>query len=363
MDIEDKATGMRYSRCGEIEDVGDVGDEYNYSPPATDRRITSAERPQRACCTGAERARPQRPSDRFTLALPLAASADRQARSTETVDAAIAMTVSLDAGARRVEWSIAIDNRSLDHRLRVLFPAGAAEFTHVRAETAFGVASRAARREVPAASRWEVPVSYGPTGSFTEAGDDRVGAVVFGEGLVEYEALPDESGRVSRIGLTLIRAVGYLSRNDLALRPSGHAGPGLATPGAQCLGPATFRLAFEPRGEPPVNAALFARAASFVAPVHVVAAAGSGGALPAAGSFLTIRPAAGAVVLSACHKAADDDAIVVRVFNPDETPARIDVSMRDDAKRAELVDFLERPVESVNVDYGGATIDVGPHRI
>jgi len=37
--------------------------------------------------------------------------------------------------------------------------------------------------------------------------------------------------------------------------------------------------------------------------------------------------------------------------------------MRDDATSAELVDFLERPVERVNVSYGGASLDVGPYRI
>lgn len=363
VDIEDKATGTRYARCGEIEDVGDVGDEYNYSPPASDRRITSADaRDVRvtAVLTGAVR---NALRIDYTLALPIAAAADRQSRAAETVDTEISVTVSLDAGSRRVEWSIAIDNRSLDHRLRVLFPSGAAAFTHVRAETAFGVASRAARREVPPASRWEVPVSYGPTGSFTEAGDDGAGALLFGEGLVEYEALPDESGLVSRLGLTLIRAVGYLSRNDLALRPSGHAGPGLPTPGAQCLGPASFRLAFEPRGEQPTNAELFARAASFVAPPHVVPATGSGGPLALTGSFLTLRPIAGDVVLSACHKSTDGDAMVVRVFNPDQTPARIDLSINASLQSAELVNFLEHSVQPLKVDNGIVSLDVGAHRI
>jgi hypothetical protein len=48
--------------------------------------------------------------------------------------------------------------------------------------------------------------------------------------------------------MTLIRAVGDLSRNDLATRPSGHAGPPVATPAAQCLGLQRFELAFEPHG-------------------------------------------------------------------------------------------------------------------
>ena len=37
------------------------------------------------------------------------------------------------------------------------------------------------------------------------------------------------------LGLTLLRCVGWLSRDDLSTRYK-HAGPGLETPGAQCLG-------------------------------------------------------------------------------------------------------------------------------
>ena len=33
VDVVDLRSNTRYPRCGELEDVGDVGDEYNYSPP------------------------------------------------------------------------------------------------------------------------------------------------------------------------------------------------------------------------------------------------------------------------------------------------------------------------------------------
>ena len=58
--------------------------------------------------------------------------------------------------------------------------------------------------------------------------------------------------------MTLIRAVGDLSRNDLATRPSGHAGPPVATPAAQCLGLQRFELAFEPHGPAPLAGELMA---------------------------------------------------------------------------------------------------------
>ena len=57
------------------------------------------------------------------------------------------------------------------------------------------------------------------------------------DGLHEYEVLP---GAPQELALTLLRAVGWLSRDDLTTR-TGHAGPALETPGAQVLGEHRFR--------------------------------------------------------------------------------------------------------------------------
>ena len=242
------------------------------------------------------------------------------ARSAETVANDVTVVVSLDAGSPRVGFTFSVDNRAKDHRLRVLFPVGADTITEVRAETAFGVVTRPARREVPTEIRVEVPVSYGPTGGFTEAGGETSGAIVFGAGLMEYEAYTDAAP--ASLALTLLRCVGYLSRDDLAMRPSGHAGPGLATPGAQCLGVHQFRLGFEPRARRPPASGLFARAAAFVAPPLVIPAIGEGGTLAPFDAFLAIG---GRAVLSACHRAHDGDGTILRLFNPDPAPTQMRV--------------------------------------
>src|SRR5206468_9199758 len=62
-------------------------------------------------------------------------------------------------------------------------------------------------------------------------------ATVFSDGLAEYEV--DGKGVV---WITLVRAVGDLSRNDLEERP-GHAGWPVDTPDAQCIGPFEARFA------------------------------------------------------------------------------------------------------------------------
>jgi mannosylglycerate hydrolase len=363
VNVADRRTHAQYPGCGELEDVADVGDEYNYSPPRSDRRITSAD--ARNVRFSRVHTGPFVSSVRvdFTLPLPVAIDENRAARSRETVETPVSVLVSIEAGSPRVSWHVVVDNGSKDHRLRILFPTGAESVAEVRAETAFGVARRPARRQVPPESRWEVPVSYGPTASFTEAGTPDVGAVVFSEGLVEYEAVPGNDGAVSKIGLTLLRCVGYLSREDLVLRPSGHAGPGLATPAAQCLGRHEFSLAFEPRAASPTNAALFGRAASFVAPPHVVPASGTGSTLAATGQFLALDRTGGAV-LSACYRSDDTgDALLVRMFNPDAAAASVAVRPAKAVRHAAVVNLLGAPQEAVAVRDGAAQVTLDGHKI
>jgi alpha-mannosidase len=148
-----------------------------------------------------------------------------------------------------------------------------------------------------------------------DAGDETTGMSAFVDGLTEYEVV---AGEEARLALTLLRCVGFLSRDDLATR-EGHAGPGLATPGAQCPGSHTFRFALAPRAAPPAAAALFAEARDFLSPPRVVAHAGGAADGPASRSLLE---AGDDVVLSACVRSEDGAAAVLRVFNPGGEPAR-----------------------------------------
>ncbi len=73
--------------------------------------------------------------------------------------------------------------------------------------------------------------------TFVDAADGRRGMAVITHGLHEYELLTSPG---PELVLTLLRAMGWLSRDDLAYR-IGHAGPALPTPSAQVLGPHRFR--------------------------------------------------------------------------------------------------------------------------
>ncbi|MDQ2889267.1 MAG: hypothetical protein M3R65_01765, partial [Gemmatimonadota bacterium] len=78
------------------------------------------------------------------------------------------------------------------------------------------------------------------------------GATLFSDGLAEYESDADGS-----VAVTLVRAVGALSRPDLPERP-GHAGWPAETPAAQSLGPfeAGFAVALHGADSPEVRDAI-----------------------------------------------------------------------------------------------------------
>jgi len=195
--------------------------------------------------------------------------------------------------------------------------------------------------------------------SVVDAGETRTGATVIGTGLMVYESVGEEPA----IALTLIRAGGDLSRNDLATRPSGHAGPPIATPAAQCLGRHRFQMAFEPRGAARPAAALIASARAQNIPPRVVAARSHGGSAPLRRSFLRIDRLAGDVVLSALKQAEDRASLIVRLFNPGDEPAEARLVVDRPIAQAFAVNFLEERREELGAAASTLTIRLRPRQI
>jgi len=120
-------------------------------------------------------------------------------------------------------------------------------------ESAFEVVERPllpARDAFGTGTPAEWPVGATPQRRLAEVEGAGRSTVVANRGLPEVEALRDGEG-AGWLAVTLLRAVGWLSRDDLVLRP-GHAGPGLPTPGAQVPGPhrAEVSLRWVPAGDP-----------------------------------------------------------------------------------------------------------------
>lgn len=234
--VASASTGMTLASMLAIEDVGDGGDLYTPSPrgvtvraPRLDGVRLTHGGPLRAELTG-----------RFSLDVPIALAPGRDARSTESRALSVNVALTLDAGARFLRVHLEGENACRDHRLRIVFRtglAGAATF----ADAAFGPVVRTAVTAPPGSS--EVPPATAPLARYVTRDSGTHGLTLYSDGLAEYESV--DNGDVA---ITLVRAVGELSRSDLPERP-GHAGWPSPTPQAQCLRPFKGRFAMLMHGE------------------------------------------------------------------------------------------------------------------
>ncbi len=236
--LTDKASGVTYRDMGHLYDTEDCGDEYTFCPFADGSQVVTTsgapaqiERLESGPCRARFRIR-------WELALPAALTADRRQRSTETVPLPVESDVCLYAGQPGLYITTRIVNYADDHKLTVRFPTGVqAQQAHV--DEAFMVAARDLR--LPDSTGWvEDPTPLMHQRAFTDLSDGARGLAVLNRGLPSVEV-----GEDGVIALTLLRSVGWLSRDDLWVRRIA-AGPLVPTPGAQCHGEYIYEYAVLP---------------------------------------------------------------------------------------------------------------------
>ena len=340
LSIIDQITGELYDDCNAFEDGGDVGDEYNYSYPLQDRIISSSGFP--VAIELVEQG-PLRVSYKVShiLSVPKSATADRQARSQETVELPITSYISLSVGTRRVDITTEVDNTAKDHRLRVLFPSGIdTEYSY--AEGHYDVVKRAITLPDPNEYVVEKPSPTHPQRSFVDVNDGDVGIAVINNGLPEYEVRDDE---IRTIALTLLRAVNFISRDDLLTRPGGNAGWSYEAPGGQCLGKHTFHYAIAPHEGSWQDALIFREAHQHNSPCRVVQTSSHPGELSQELSFVSVSPAS--FIISAIKKAEAEEALIVRIYNASDDEVAGEIRVWKKIKGAVLTNLNEESLETI----------------
>ena len=307
-DLEHPASGRCWSGLGRLEDEADIGDEYDFS---------GAPEPGSIAATGTNGSVRLVSSSHLAavaeaslvMDLPAEIAPDRRRRCPRTVPCAVRVRVRLEAGSRRVEIETAFTNLARDHRLQAVFPTGLRTAT-VAAEGQFRLQRRPLERvggpgwAQPAPREW-------PQQDFACLDDAQGGLAVLNRGLPEYSARELRDGSVE-YRLTLLRAVGWLSRDDFPTRNRTNAGPTLATPGAQCLGEQRFRYAVVPYSGDPLTAGIKDESESWRTPP--LTHQGTADQARPAGLFLVekTRPE---VAVTAIKAAERGRALVVRLVN------------------------------------------------
>ena len=318
----DRASGRRHALRLRFEDTADAGDSYDFSPLAGDVPIV-ADRP-----AGPPRVVRSGPvvgslAVVYPLTVPARLSADRTRRE-GWVEMPVDVVFTLERGARALQVTVSLNNAAEDHRLRLVVSSGV-QSDHVWAGDSFVWLRRPVRP--PKGDGWyQKPQPTAPMRHVVAVSEGQVGFAVMARGLKEYEAIPTAAG--VDLAVTLLRCVGWLSRDDLLSRPEG-AGPSLPVPEAQCLGPHWFELALMPFSGPYWQSPLLEELDAFVTPpmaqTVVLRGAGDHGAA-FAGAVATRATGAGfleissPLLLSALKPADGRDSVIVRVWNPAPEP-------------------------------------------
>jgi alpha-mannosidase len=306
----------------------------------------------------------------LVLPVPARLEEDRRSRCAETVPLRITTQLSLYPGSRRLEIRTEVENPADDHRLRVHFPA---PFSLQAAGEQIATGGHFEVRLRPAQvggwdETWvEQPRPEMPMRDLAALSDGANGLAILSRGLREVQALED--GGNAEIALTLLRCVGWLSRDDLATR-RWNAGPSIATPQAQQHGQSIFEYAIMPfAGNLHSNelVQVCRKAGEYQAPMLAVPSRLAGASedealLPASGSFLLIEPAE--LVLSAIKEAENGSGWIVRAYNLSDRVLQARLRPWRRFHTAERVNIAEQPVETLLSEADGSLhLPVGAYEI
>ena len=304
----------------------------------------------------------------WALELPESLADDRSTRLGRTTLTA-RVEVALHAFGEHVELNLDLDNPAADHRLRLVVATGI-EADAVACDGHWHVIERPVAR--PPADHWyQRPVPTVHQRRFTAVDDGAHGLAVLARGLPEAEPRRGPDG--VELAITLLRSVGWLSRDDLRSRPQG-AGPAVATPEAQCPGRHRFELGVVPFAGGRGAVRLHRAAERFTAPARAfpagphdprpdlkperqIATDDTDASTPRWQLELTAP-----LTLSAVHPYGPDGALV-RVWNPAPQRVRGRLALDPTPTTTHRARLDGHPLDAPPIRGGVLELDVGPSEV
>ncbi|MBR2460209.1 MAG: hypothetical protein IKB34_03150 [Clostridia bacterium] len=357
--VTDKTTGKLYHGLMAIEDTEDIGDNYVHTEGENAAVFTS--HGCHAEITAIEdNAYCRRRRISFTLKL------DRNGEK----EIPISYVLTLPANSRALSVDITVQNTAENHRLRALFP------TYLKTDNAYaGAPFDCICRPLLSEDRYRRQ----PNTSYVAFSDGKAGIAILNEGLYEYEHRQDRAGTVA---VTLLRSTGAINwSDDRALTP-----PEWLSPEAQCLGTNTARLAILPFEGSVENSGIFNEAELFIAPplthfapvdmrkllsgrpfvqssdingcVFFRKTVNSDKKLPLALQTVKISGDSGKIVLTACKKAENGCARIIRMYNTSDSD--VDFTLMVDKRLRSIAKISpdERLRIQENIPFDGRKIPV-----
>lgn len=337
--VTDLVTGVTYKNNNIYEDLGDVGNTYNFFGPEGDVAITTEKDTAEVTL---ESVTPYSATYKIVNTLAIPAGAKDKKRCGELLTHVITTKATVTAGIHRVDIETTFENRSENHRVRALFVPGIVT-DHALAEGQFEVVER----EIVPYKTWKNPCYCQRHQAFFGLEDENKGLLIAVRGLNEYEILRDGKNTMA---LTLLRCVDQMG--DWGYFP---------TPLAQSKGEHTLNYSIVPFAKEN-RASSFNEAYTFNGdPFDARYSYRHEGTLPA--SSLTVAAKGELLPFAAFKKAEKSDSAVIRFYNADVKAQPLTLALGKAAKSVWLVNLAEERLEKLAENSDTVTYEVPAKKI
>lgn len=348
-DLLNKKTGYEFYSLGFLRDEGEGGHAWVNKPvePFINTLKTEAEIETLEYNSLTERVRIS-----FNLSLPFnrIELSPLFPKNMKKVKSGVEIILTLNKNEDFLRIKLNLENRTINHRLRYVFPTKLNVSEHL-AEGQFDVVKRPTFR--PDTTGWvEQPMYDFPAHHFVDLYNGENGIAFFSNGLKEYEV---SDGPESEVSFTLIRAFTYIihpsSKEDYSYQP-----------GSQCLGEHSFEFAVHPHNKQWDDAQLYNKALGYVvAPSAVQSGIPSEGSINTNTSFVNISNPN--LILSCFKRSENKKGFILRLYNPTEKDLSGYVEFGFNPKNAQLVNLEEIALSSLVADNSRIFIEVRPKKI
>lgn len=224
--ITNKSSGKRWENLMLFSDMADLGDEYTYSHIENDSEKIYSDI---SCIKSYVNQSNMTGVIKVGGNLNVPAFSTKEKRSCEITSIPFSMEYALAKGDKALRVNLTFTNTAKDHRLRINLSSD-----FIPNETKAGIKLNEITREtsdrIITKDNFAIDAEH-PADHYVRFSNGKDGLALFSEFPFNYEFVKKDR---PRLAVSVLRAVGYLSRNDMLTRGGG-AGPDTPTPEAQCL--------------------------------------------------------------------------------------------------------------------------------
>lgn len=350
--ILDKKMNKTFDNVLLMENGGDEGDEYDFSPLVDEKLIFNTH-------VKAEYSiKKNKFNNEIKISYRLDMPKNIESRKNNNIDGYVDFNISINVpnDKARIDIVFDIDNQACDHRIRTYIPTNIASKFSV-SDNQFGYIKRDVYDE--AMDVWEKegwderPDSIYPMLTFVGLSDEEHGVAVLTNSTREFEIAGE---KFDTIAITLFRSVGFLGKEEMVRRPGRPSGIKLPTPDSQLIGNITIDFAIATHEKSTLEANVANMAKQYLTPMVTYnkmpynAMKLNDSEVITPYSYSLLKQYDENLVLSVIKKAEKEEGLIIRMYNPNEYEESTNILFDRSIKEAVKANLNERKIEKINIE-------------